>query len=123
MAERVTIEVEARFVDNLSGAANQAGAEVKDLGNSAEKAEKQVDNLGKKKAKPTVDADDSGFVKKFLNAERKVRKLAGKSVTTTLKVMDKGVDVVNKVENSLKKVAGKTWSTAVRIKDYATAPL
>lgn len=123
MAERVTIEVEARFVDNLSGAANQAGAEVKDLGNSAEKAEKQVDNLGKKKAKPTVDADDSGFVKKFLNAERKIRKLAGKSVTTTLKVMDKGVDVVNKVENSLKKVAGKTWSTAVRIKDYATAPL
>lgn len=123
MAERVTIEVEARFVDNLSGAANQAGAEVKDLGNSAEKAEKQVDNLGKKKAKPTVDADDSGFVKKFLNAERKIRKLAGKSVTTTLKVMDKDVDVVNKVENSLKKVAGKTWSTAVRIKDYATAPL
>ena len=123
MAERVTIEVEARFVDNLSGAANQASAEVKDLGDSAEKAEKQVDDLGKKKAKPTVDADDSGFVKKFLNAERKVRKLAGKSVTTTLKVMDKGVDVVNKVENSLKKVAGKTWSTAVRIKDYATAPL
>ena len=123
MAERVTIEVEARFVDNLSGAANQAGAEVKDLGNSAEKAEKQVDNLGKKKAKPTVDADDSGFVKKFLNAERKVRKLAGKSATTPLKVLDKGVGVVNKVENSLKKVAGKTWSTAVRIKDYATAPL
>ena len=38
MAERVTIEVEARFVDNLSGAANQASAEVKDLGDSAEKA-------------------------------------------------------------------------------------
>ncbi len=123
MAERVTIEVEARFVDNLSGAANQAGAEVKDLGNSAEKAEKQVDNLGKKKAKPTVDADDSGFVKKLLNAERKIKKLVGKPVIATLKVMDKGVDVVNKVENGLKKVAGKTWSTAVRIKDYATAPL
>lgn len=123
MAERVTIEVEARFVDNLSGAANQASAEVKDLGDSAEKAEKQVDNLGKKKAKPTVDADDSGFVKKLLNAERKIKKLVGKPVIATLKVMDKGVDVVNKVENGLKKVAGKTWSTAVRIKDYATAPL
>lgn len=151
MAERVTIEVEARFVDNLSGVAKQASTEVKELGDSAEKSQKKVDNLsgqaeqtssavkdlgdsaekaqkkvdalGKKKAKPTVDADDSGFVKKFLNAERKIRKLAGKSVTTTLKVMDKGVDVVNKVENSLKKVAGKTWSTAVRIKDYATAPL
>ena len=123
MAERVTIEVEARFVDNLSGAANQASAEVKDLGDSAEKAEKQVDDLGKKKAKPTVDADDSGFVKKLLNAERKIKKLVGKPVIATLKVMDKGVDVVNKVENSLKKVAGKTWSTAVRIKDYATAPL
>lgn len=123
MAERVTIEVEARFVDNLSGVAKQASTEVKELGDSAEKAQKKVDALGKKKAKPTIDADDSGFVKKFLNAERKIRKLAGKSVTTTLKVMDKGVDVVNKVENSLKKVAGKTWSTAVRIKDYATAPL
>lgn len=123
MAERVTIEVEARFVDNLSGAANQASAEVKDLGDSAEKAEKQVDDLGKKKAKPTVDADDSGFVKKLLNAERKIKMLVGKPVIATLKVMDKGVDVVNKVENSLKKVAGKTWSTAVRIKDYATAPL
>lgn len=123
MAERVTIEVEARFVDNLSGAANQASAEVKDLGDSAEKAEKQVDDLGKKKAKPTVDADDSGFVKKLLNAERKIKKLVGKPVIATLKVMDKGVDVINKVENGLKKVAGKTWSAAVRIKDYATAPL
>lgn len=123
MAERVTIEVEARFVDNLSGAANQASAEVKDLGDSAEKAEKQVDDLGKKKAKPTVDADDSGFVKKLLNAERKIKMLVGKPVIATLKVMDKGVDVINKVENGLKKVAGKTWSAAVRIKDYATAPL
>lgn len=123
MAERVTIEVEARFVDNLSGVAKQASTEVKDLGDSAEKAEKQVDDLGKKKAKPTVDADDSGFVKKLLNAERKIKMLVGKPVIATLKVMDKGVDVINKVENGLKKVAGKTWSAAVRIKDYATAPL
>ena len=39
MAERVTIEVEARFVDNLSGVAKQASTEVKELGDSAEQSQ------------------------------------------------------------------------------------
>ena len=65
MAERVTIEVEARFVDNLSGAANQAGAEVKDLGNSAEKAEKQVETWGKRKRSPPLTQMTAALSRNF----------------------------------------------------------
>lgn len=109
MANKVTIEVEGRFVDNVSG--------------GAEKAQKKVDALDKKKAQPVVDADDNRFLQKLRAAEDRIKRIAGKSAKVTLLVLDKGTAVVNKLESGLKTVTGKTWSTIVRIKDYATAPL
>lgn len=123
MANKIVIDVEARFVDNVSGETGGATKSVEGVGKSAENAQKKLNSLSKQKAHPIIDADNNRFLKKMRDSENKIMRLAGKTATATLKVVDKGVDVVNKVEGGLRKVAGKTWTAMVKIKDYATAPL
>ena len=123
MANKVVIDVEARFVDNVSGETGGATKSVEGVGKAAENAQKKLNSLSKQKAHPIIDADNNRFLKKMRDSENKIMRLAGKTATATLKVVDKGVDVVNKVEGGLRKVAGKTWTAMVKIKDYATAPL
>lgn len=153
MANKVTIDVEARFVDNLTSGAKAASKTFDNIEKSAKEAGKAVDNLGKKKSKPKVDADDSSFLRKLTNSERKLQKLgrtkaeaklgvldkasavidkvaskvkafAGKSYGAVVKLRDSNaLSTLNKISNAGKNIAGKTWQAAVKIKDMATAPL
>lgn len=123
MANKVTIEVEALLVDQVSGKTKYVVSGLDGIGKAADDAQKKLDRLGKKKAHPIIDADNNQFLKKLRDSDNKVAKLAGKTATVTLKVLDKGTSIVNKLEGGLKKVVGKTWTTMVKIKDYATAPL
>lgn len=123
MANRVTIEVEALLVDQVSGKTKYVISGLDGIGKAAEEAQKDLDKLGKKKVHPVIDADNNKLLQKLRDSDNKAAKLAGKTFTTTLKVLDKGTSIVNKLEGGLKKVVGKTWTTMVKIKDYATAPL
>ena len=123
MANKVCIEVEAILVDQVSGKTKYVISGLDDIGDAASKAQKELDKLAKKKAHPIIDADNNKFLKKMRESDNKVAKLAGKTATVTLKVLDKGTNIVNKLEGGLKKIVGKTWTTMVKIKDYATAPL
>lgn len=117
------IELEGRFVDNITPGAEDAADAVRKVGKEADKAEKEVDSFGKKKARPTIDADNSKFLRKMRESESKAARLAGKTFSATMKLIDKTTSTVNKIESGLKSVTKKTWSVAVKIKDYATAPL
>lgn len=153
MANKVTIEVEARFVDHLSDESAAASTSINDIGKAADKAKKKVDSLGKKKVKPIFDADSNKLLKKIRDAESRAEKLGKTKTTVVLKAMDKATSVIGKVLNKAqsfggsvwnavmrvknsqameaigsvisagKSIAGKTWSAIVKIKDYATAPL
>lgn len=153
MADKYTIDVEARFVDNISDGAKDAADSLKDIEDAAKKAKKETDGLGKKKVKPDVDADTNKFLRKIRQAENRARKFAGTKTTKVLSAIDKASAVINKVVNKSKNIAGKTWkayikvrdsdavsalknigsmgrslagktwTTLVKIKDYATAPL
>lgn len=143
---KVTIDVEARFNDNLTAGAKKASRSIDDVGKSA-------DRVSKKKVKPIFDADNSKLLKKIRAAEEKAAKLGRTKTKMVLTAMDKATNVIGKAMNkaqsfagktynaylkirdsealgSLKKVvnygknlAGKTWTTVVKIKDLATAPL
>lgn len=117
------IELEGRFVDNITPGAEDAADAVRKVGKEADKAEKEVDSFGKKKAKPTIDADNSKFLRKMRDSESKAARLAGKTFSATMKLIDKTTSTVNKIERGLKSVTKKTWTVAVKIKDLATAPL
>lgn len=109
MANKVVIDVEARFIDNVT--------------KEAEGARKKVDNLDGKKAKATLDANDNPFLKKMKNAENRANKFNNSKATAFIEAIDKASSIINKVNGAGKKLAGKTWSAIVKVKDYATAPL
>lgn len=153
MANKVTIDLEARFIDNTGPGAQKAADSMEEIEQSAKDAQKAVDKLSKEKAKPKVDADDSKLIKKLKDADAKLDKLGRSKTETKLGAVDKASNVILRVMNKAKsfagktynamvsirdsgamkalnnvlgageKIAGKTWKTAVRIVDYATKPL
>lgn len=149
----VTIDVTARFQDEVSTGAKRASKTIDEIGKQAQASGKEVDKLSKKKAKPILDADDSRLLKKLRQSEQKAAKLGKTKVSVVLNALDKATTVIGKIMNSVnkfsgktfqailklkdsdtlktlqnvsdmsKKIAGKTWSAIVKVKDYATAPL
>lgn len=123
MARKVTIDVEARFVDNLTDESKAASKGVEGIGKAAEKAQKKVDGLGKKKARPIFDADNNKFLKKLNESDRKLAKFAARKATVTLKALDKASSVISRVLGKAKGFAGKVWSGILKVKDYATSAI
>ena len=153
MANKVTIDVEARFIDNVTDEAKSAAKSFEKIEKAAEEAQKDVKGLGKTKATPKVDADTSRADKKLSNIDKKLKKLGSSKTEAKLSVMDKATAIItkvtakakafagktysglvklrdsnvlsslNKMSNGLKSLTGKAWNIAVKIKDTFTAPL
>ena len=150
---KFTIDIEGRFIDNITDEAKDASKSITDVGKDAETAQKKVDKLGKETAKPTIDADDSKFMRKLNNADTKMNRLKKATADPTLSLKDRASAKISKVLSSLnnfrgrtwtamlkfkdseaiaslkkidsfgKDLRGKTWTTMVKIKDLATSPL
>ena len=153
MASQVTIDVEARFIDNVSGEAKAASKSFEEVEKNARQATKEIDKLGKTKAEPKVDANTAPAQTKVSKIDKLLAKLGRKKTDAKLGVLDKATAIIEKVTskakafgnktytglvklrdsnvlNTLSNMSGKlrsftskTWSVAVKIKDMATAPL
>ena len=136
---KVTIDVEARFVDNLTGAVGKADKAVDSLNKKKPKvvvsadtsdaerklvnAGKKADELGKKNPKPKADVQDNASkgLDKILD---KTKSLADKVCSVAVKVRDnEALNMLSKIEEKTKSLAAKTWTAVVKVKDLATAPL
>lgn len=117
MASKVTIDVEARFVDHVSGGTGPAKKSIGDLGKESDKTKKKVDELSKKTAKPIFDADDNRFLKKIRAAEEKMRNLGHKKTAAVLDVIDKGTVKIGNLTNKVQAFARKTWQSVLKFKD------
>lgn len=111
----VVIDVEARFVDNVTGESKAASKSIEGVGKKAEDAQKKLDNLSKKK--PIFDADTNRFVKKIREAEEKANRLGRKKTAVVLNAVDKATNIIGKVLNKAQSFAGKTWTALVKVKD------
>ena len=151
MAEKVIIDIEARFHDNVTGKTKTASKALKDLENKAKDAKEEVEDIGKKKINPDVKTTKfmsgmnkiesrltklgKGKTSLVLQATDKATaiinkvgnagdKLASKTYRATVAVRDSGaISTINKIFSGGRNLAGKTWHAAVAIKDMATAPL
>lgn len=123
MANKVTIEVEARFVDEVSGKTKYVVSGLDDIGEAADDAQKKLGNLGKKNTKASLDLDNNKFIKKLTESDNRAARFAGKTIKGTVTLHDKASSVLKKIEGGAKTIAGKTWTALVKIKDYATTPL
>lgn len=114
---KVTIDIEARFIDHVSNESKSASKSVEGIGKSASKAQKDVDNLSKKKAKPIFDADNNKFLSKVRSMESKMNKLGHKKTAAVLDIVDKATTKIGKVINKVQSFASKTWRSIIEFND------
>lgn len=153
MANKVTIDVEARFVDNITDESKSASKAVEGIGKEADKAQKKVDNLSKKKARPEFDADNNKFISKIRTMESKMQKMGRTKTAAVLDLVDrasvkigkalykakqfggkvwrgilefkdsKALAAIKKVTSGVENLTKKTWTTLVKVKDMALSPI
>ena len=117
MANKVTIDIEARFDDNVSDGAKAASKSMDDLEKNAKEATKEVEKLGKKKAEPKVDANTSSATQKVSKLDKMLAKLSGKKTETKISALDKATKIINKVTSAAKAFGNKTYSAIVKVRD------
>ncbi len=153
MSQKITMDMELRFIDNVTGEAKSASKAVDNIEKEAKQAGESLDKLGKKKAKPTIDADSSRIDKKLSKLDSILKKFGFKKTKTTIDADDKAsakiskllnkarawsgkkfeaflslkdskaLNTLNNMSNKLKSFTRKTWETAIKIKDNFTKPL
>lgn len=136
---KVTIDVEARFIDNVTSQAKKTDkaiddlekrkpkvvvdADTSDANSKLDKTGKKADELGKKNPKPKVDLED-GASKGLDKILDKTKALADKVCSVAVKIRDNNaLAELSKIDEKAKSIAGKTWTAVVRVKDMALAPL
>lgn len=117
MARKVTIDVEARFIDNVTDEAKAAAKSFDDLEQAAEDTQQDLKNLGKTNAKPKVSADVSDADKKLSRMDKLLNKLGRSKAETKLTAMDRASAIIEKVTSKAKAFAGKTYSALVKLRD------
>ena len=146
MAHKVTIDVETRFVDNLTDEAKAASQSIKQVEKAAESAQAEVSELGKqkvtpkvsadtseaqkklkltedkmsdvgkKKVKPKLEADDSDVAKKLFDTDRKISKFGRTRAEASLAAMDKASERIERAARRAKAFED-TYVAAMKVKD------
>lgn len=108
MANRVTIDVEAKFNDRASS--------------GIDKVQKKVDKLNKTTVKPKVDADDkaSSKLSKIMGA---AKSFGSKAFKGTVDIADKATHKIEKVMGAAKNFARKAISVPIKVIDKASSVL
>ena len=117
MARKVTIDVEARFIDNVTDEAKAAAKSFNNLEKAAEGAQKDLKAMGKTNVKPKVSADTSNAEKKLSRIDKMLNKLGRSKTEAKLSAMDKASAIIEKVTSKAKAFAGKTYSALIKLKD------
>ena len=117
MANKVTIDVEARFIDNVTDEARAAAKSFETLEKAAEGTQKDLKEIGKTKVKPKVDLDSNSAAKKLDAMDKKLNKFGKSKTEAKLSVLDKATAVIDKVTSKAKAFGGKTYSALVKVRD------
>lgn len=124
MAQKVVIDVEARFIDNVSGKSKVVVSELDRVEKEAGEAKKGIQELGKEvektgKKKPVFDADSSRIVTKLRNLETKMKKMGldgTKSVEIIAKT-EKAATAIGNLANKVQKFVGEKHEALIKIQD------
>lgn len=117
MADKVTIDIEARFHDYVTGKTKSADESVEKLGKTAEKTQKKLNDLGKNTRKVIIDGSADKLLKKIEALDKKISALTNKDKTVKLTAKDKASAIIAKVERAALKFANKTFRGMIAIRD------
>lgn len=117
MANKITLDMELRFIDNATGGAKATSRALDRVENEARAAGREIDNLAKKKAKPTVDAETSKVDRKLNKIDSVLRKFGLRKTKTTIDAEDKASAKIARALNKLKSWTGKKFNAFLELKD------
>ena len=117
MAQKITMDMELRFIDNATGGAKSASKAIDQIGKEAKEAGQEIDNLAKKKAKPSVDTDTTKVDRKLNRIDATLKKLGFRRTKTTIDADDKVTAKITKALNKLGKFAGRKFKAFLELKD------
>jgi tape measure domain-containing protein len=117
MANKITIDMELRFIDNATGGAKATSRALDKVEKEAKEAGREIDNLAKKKAKPSIDAETSKVDRKLSKLDSTLRKFGLRKTKTTVDVDDKATAKISRALNKLKSWSGKKFNAFLELKD------
>ena len=117
MAEKVIIDIEARFNANL-GRVKEATRIVQSFEKAVDSANKATDSFNKKNVKPKADIEDSKFLRKIRDMQSRADKLGKTRVATVLGAVDKATQVLGTVSAKFKSFVNGTYNAVLGLKDY-----
>ena len=117
MGQKITMDMELRFIDNTSSGAKSASKAIDQIEKEAKEAGQELDNLAKKKAKPSVDSDTSKVDKKLSRIDATLKKLGFRKTKTTIDADDKATSKITNALNKLGRFAGRKFKAFLELKD------
>lgn len=117
MAQKITMDMELRFIDNTTDGAKSASKAIDNIEKEAKAAGQSLDNLGKKKVKPSIDADSTRIDKKMSKIDATLKKLGFRKTKTTIDADDKATSKLNAVLNKVRNWSGKKFKAFLELKD------
>lgn len=99
----VVIDVQARFKNNLSPGIDNANKKVDAFSASMQKAQGELDRLGRTNSKLDVTDNGTSKVQKFL---RTTKEFAGKTFTSTIRIIDYATAPLKAIKNTLFSIKG-----------------
>lgn len=117
MAEKVVIEVEARFDDQVTGKTKPADDAVKQLGDNAKKTQKKLDDMSKKARRVILEGDTKNLVKKLDEADKKLQKLTKGKFSLKLSADDKATAKIKKIVDGAQRFANKAYKAKMIVDD------
>lgn len=117
IANKISMEMELRFIDNATGQAKSASKAINQIEKEAKEAGQELDNLAKKKAKPSVDSDTTKVDRKLNRIDATLKKLGFRRTKTTIDADDKVTAKITKALNKLGRFAGRKFKAFLELKD------
>lgn len=113
MANKVVIDVEARFIDRVSSSTRAAKNNMDDLERSTKKTSKAFDELNKKKADPKIGVEDSRFTKAIQKAQSRLDKLGHTRTAALLGVVDNATKKIGDIAATAKRWGSSAFNALV----------
>ena len=117
MSQKITMDLELRFIDNATDGAKSTSKELDNVEKEAKAAGQELDKLAKKKAKPTVDTDTSKVDRKLNKLDSMLKKLGFRKTRTAIDADDKATAKISKIWNKLRSYSGKKFKAFLELKD------
>lgn len=136
---KVVIDVEARFIDNVTPGAAKAQKAIDKLdgkkpkvvidadtgkaGDKLDDVDDKLTDIGKKRPKPVVDVIDRAK-DKIVNVLDKARSFANRVYSGVIRIRDSNVlSVLSQIGDKALGLTRNAWTMVVRVKDLALSPL